>query len=58
MHITPQIQGETTEEQGRAYARSSRQLQALAKTRLEAYTQGQGRTLKWTLPPEVLDTEF
>ena len=58
MHITPQIQGETTEEQGRAYARSSRQLQALAKTRLEAYTIGQGRTLKWTLPPEALDPEF
>jgi hypothetical protein len=49
-HLVPQLQNETPDERSRAVSRASQQLGALAKTRLEAYTIGFGRALKWCLP--------
>jgi len=58
VEMTPPIQGESGEEQAKAQNRTMRALQALAKTRLEAYTIGEGRGLKWCLPAEVSDPEL
>lgn len=50
-HMVPQIVNETAEERQHAVSRAARQLSALAKSRLEGYTLGAGRALKWCLPP-------
>jgi hypothetical protein len=58
VHITPQIQGESTEDQGKAQGRTMRMLSKLASSKLEGYIIEQGRTIKWTLPSEVQDPDL
>lgn len=50
-HMVPPLQSDAPEDMARAVARCVRQLHTLARTRLEAYTTGEGRTLRWFLMP-------
>ena len=55
-HITPLIQDETPDDRARAVSRTVKTLAALAKSKLEAYTIGDGRALRWCLPSAEDDT--
>lgn len=52
-HITPQIKDETTAERQIIVGRAAKQLGMLAKGKLQAYTAGEGRSLRWCLPAAV-----
>jgi len=49
-HFVPQLQDDKPEDRSRAVLRCVRQLNMLAKGKLEAYTIGTGKSLKWCLP--------
>lgn len=52
-HLVPMLQEEKPEDRAQAVTRATHALAALAKTRLEAYTSGAGRSLRWFLPPDT-----
>lgn len=54
-HLCPPLAADSSEDRERAVAGFARKLGALSKSRLRAYTEGQGRGLKWFVP--TLDTE-
>lgn len=49
-HVTPLLIDEKSEERAQAVTRTSRQLGMLAKVKLEGYTVGSGKSLRWCLP--------
>jgi hypothetical protein len=54
-HLCPPLASDSPEAREKAVAGFARRLGQLAKSRLRAYTEGQGRDLKWYVPS--LDTE-
>lgn len=49
-HIMPQLQDESPEVRTQMVSKAERQLKALSKSRLEAYTDSSGKHLAWYLP--------
>jgi hypothetical protein len=56
--ITPQLQGESAEDVGRARSKTERTLNNLAKSRLSAFVITVGRSNRWCLPAEANDPEL
>lgn len=52
-HMVPMLQEEKPEDRAQAVTRATHALAALAKSRLEGYTSGTGRSLRWFLPPDL-----
>lgn len=52
-HMVPMLQEEKPEDRAQAVTRATHALAALAKSRLEGYTSGTGRSLRWFLPPDI-----
>ena len=56
--MTPQIQGESAEDSGRAQSKTERTLTNLAKSRLSGFVVPAGRSIHWCLPAEAADTDL
>lgn len=54
-HLVPMLQEEKPDDRAQAVTRATHALAALAKSRLEGYTSGAGRSLRWFLPPDITD---
>lgn len=55
-HLTPLIMDETPEERNRAIARTSRSIVALSESKLQGYSIGSGKSLKWMLSDGVQES--